>query len=334
MPLPPGAIQFAGDSQKNRLLHTDENRLLAGAELMHHGGSGQVGAWLQTACAWGRIDRSLTEKQDRVATRLMNSQDDDGYLGARSANAPWTVLDTRAQASCLSGLVAYYTLTHRPAAIYAAMSGADLLLSEHHLDPSLIYPLTRLYQATGDARYLAASRQQAREARPDGLGLSVLYEATGKGEYLEAARRAWDRDQNEPELSAELLLLTGRPGYAAILNQELHPGPEMLRAAWTRIPHGIALSTVRDCTARLPSIHIIQQTSGRNVRTVTIHASKAATFTLQLYLPVSPTTEIRVNGIPQTTLAKPGSYIALTRRWRNGDVVTCTSRSLIISRLP
>jgi len=251
----------------------------------------------------------------------MSAQTEDGFLGARPTAAIWTIRDTRAQASGLRGLLAYYGLTHRPAAIFAAMSAADRLLSAHPADPTLIFPFTRLYQATGDVRYLTVARQQARIEGSDGMGLCALYEATSQAAYLQAARRLWAKGQASPALSAELLLLTGRPGYAAALNHEKTSGPEMLRAAWTRLPYGIALSTGQNCTVNFSGVRLTQQTPAGKARSVTVTAAKPTAFTLQLFVPSGPAMRIRVNGVLQKTPGKPGRYVALVRRWRTGDVV-------------
>jgi len=227
-PIEPGKTRLADYSQRDYLLRTDENKLLRGAEVKHQGNAGAAGRWLETACGWGRGNRALREKQDRVAGRLMSAQDEDGFIGVRSTPARWTVQDTRAQTDCLRGLLAYYTLTQRPAAIYAALSAADQLLSEHPSDPSLVFPLARLYQATSDSHYLTIARHQAQNKHSDGLGFCALYEATGRHEYLTNAQSLWAGNQalRSPALSAELLRLTGRPGYAAGSKQNAHPGLE------------------------------------------------------------------------------------------------------------
>ena len=63
----PGKNRISDYSQRDLLLKTDENRLLRGAEQRHRGDAAAAGLWLETACAWGQEDRTLREKQDRVA---------------------------------------------------------------------------------------------------------------------------------------------------------------------------------------------------------------------------------------------------------------------------
>src|SRR5262249_13663887 len=75
-----------GRSEKNRLLHVDEDELLAG--FRHRPGKQawigeHVGKWLHAASlAYANTgDPKLHEKLDRVASELMKTQEPDGYLG-------------------------------------------------------------------------------------------------------------------------------------------------------------------------------------------------------------------------------------------------------------
>ena len=318
----PGKNRISDYSLRAPLLQTDENQLLRGAEQKHRGDAAAAGLWLESACAWGREDRALREKQDRVAERLMSTQCDDGFLGVRLASARWTVRDTAAQTDCLRGLLAYYAQTHRPAAIFAALSAADRLMAEHPSDPSLIFPLTRLYQVTSDARYLRLARRQSQSKISDGLGLCALYEAAGRSDYLTKAQRTWSGSKSSPALSAELLLLTGRSKYAAALNDATHTGPEMLRTACTQTPHGFVISTAGNCAGEFPGVTLTQQTVTGKGRVISIRAAKPKAFTLEVFMPAGPPVQVRVNGTLQKTEDKPGGYAMFERRWRNGDIVT------------
>ena len=324
----PGENRIFDYSQRDLLLQTDENQLLRGAEQKHRGDAAAAGLWLETACAWGREDRPLREKQDRVAERLMSTQCDDGFLGVRLASAHWTGRDTRAQAACLRGLLAYYAQTHRPATIFAALSAADRLMSEHPSDPSLIFPLTRLYQVTSDERYLRLARRQSQGKPSDGLGLCALYEAAGRTDYLTKAQSTWSGTKSSPALSAELLLLTGRPKYAAALNGSIRTGPEMLRTACTQTPHGFVISTAENCVGEFPGVSLTQQAVAGKGRIITIRAAKPKAFILQVFMPPGPSVQLRVNGTLQKTEDKPGGYVTLVRRWRNGDVLTMQARKV------
>ena len=323
-------VQVSDHTQREALLRTDEAKLLLGAEHLHRGTAAPAGLWLETACAWGRENRGLREKQDRVAARLMSVQAEDGFLGTRPVTARWTGQETRAQAACLRGLLAYYALTQRPAAIFAALSAADRMLAENPFDPCLALPLTRLYQATSDARYLGIARQLVSRGGDDGLGLCALYEATGRPEYLAQAQGVWagNSTSRTPALTAELLLLTGRPQYTAALNlhtlnQPTHPGPELRRTAWARTPHGFALSTEKECVGDFSGMRLTQRNApGSKARSITIAGAKATEFTLQVFLPQGPASYIWVDGIRLRTAEKPGGYAVISRRWRGGDVVT------------
>lgn len=320
-PAPPGAIQTPGNLWQAALLQTDENRLLATAEHPGTGDAGQAGAWLEAACAWGRTAPDLSDKQDRVAIRLMAAQSDDGTFGRKKTTEPWTHEQIEAQQACLRGLLAYYAVTRRPAAIYAAQMAGDEIVP---LLPSLsdsgwAFSLTRLAQETDDPRFLTAAEQQS--AGSDGLGLCALYEATGKSAYLSAARLAWAQSKPSPALAAELLLLTGRPGYAAALNRLPASGPELARAGWTRVPHGVAITTVHASMAVFGNVRWNQRIAGK-ARTISVTTAKPAAFALRLYLPPGQASQVEINGLRQTVPALPGSYATLARRWKNGDVVT------------
>ncbi len=318
-PPPPGTVTLSQNSWAARLCQTNENRLLAGAERSGQGSAEPAGAWLEDACAWGRSRSDLSAKQDRVAARLMTAQDEDGFIGVRSAHSVWTANDTNAQAACLRGLLAYYILTRRPAAIYAALLAANRAMTEAGPSEALVLPLARLYAQTGDRRYLEFARHQAQNADGDALGECALYEATGHAADLQAAQKQWAKGQAGPNLTAELLLLTGRPGYAAALNRLPPSGPALARAAWTRAPRGVAVNTAQDSDAVFHSLHLTQRTAA-GVRTITVQTPRPAAFVLHVFLPPGLPAQIRVNGLPQAP-GQPGSYALLTRRWQNGDRV-------------
>ena len=320
-PPPPGTVQIPDNPWLVSLQYADENQLLAAVEHPGSGDAGKAGLWLEAACAWGRAPQALADKQDRVATRLMTAQGADGSFGRRISSRHWSLAEAKAQQGCLRGLLAYFALTHRPAAIYAAlMTGNRILpLVSEIPDAGWTYPLTRLAQETDDTRFLATARREA--ASSDGLGLCALYEATGQPAYLSEAHTAWTHTLFSSALAAELLLLTGRPGYAAALDRLPDTGPDLARVAWTRAPLGIAVNTDHSSVAVFGGVQLKQQTSPLG-RTISIATAIPKAFRLRVYLPPGSPSQIQVNGLRQTVPAPSGGYATLLRRWRNGDVVT------------
>ena len=323
-PAPPGAVQVPHNPWQASLLRADEDRLLAGVEGPGAGNAGAAGAWLEAACAWGRTPAALAAKQDRVANRLLATQSEDGTFGPGAAGHPWSPAEAAAQRSCLRGLLAYYTAAGRPAAIQAALAAGGRMVAAAHdrPDPAWIYPLARLSQEAGDSRFLAAARRQAALSdgsdEGDGLGLCALYEATGQPAYLARARAAWAHAPRSQTLTAEMLLLTGRPGYAAALERLPPDGPETARAAWTRAPLGLAVNTGRDSAAVFHGLHLEQRTA-RGIRAITVDTAAPRAAWLRVFLPPGQPARIWINGVAQATPAPPGGYALLARRWRNGD---------------
>jgi len=339
IPPPPGTVQLSDNPWLRTLLRADENRLLTGIERPGTGDAGAAGDWLEAACAWGREPAALAAKQDRVAIRLLAAQAEDGTFGLPSEHAaeqpieqPWSPPEAAAQRSCLRGLLAYYAVSRQPAAIHAALTSGDRIVGAARELPSTawVYPLARLSQEADDPRFLAAARQQAAVSAglnvgesldaSKGLGLCALYEVTGRAAYLAWAQQAWAHTPHSPALAAELLLLTGRPGYAAALDRLPPAGPALARAAWTRAPLGLAVNTDRDLAAVFHSFHLNQRT-GRAGRTITVGTAMPAAARLRVFLPPGPPVRIWINGVAQATPAPPGGYALLARRWRNGDRV-------------
>lgn len=326
IPPPPGAIQIPGNPWLRTLLRTDENRLLAGVERPGAGAGGAAGDWLEAACAWGRASSSMAAKQDRVAARVMAAQADDGTFGLPPHTVSWTPPEAAAQRSCLRGLLAYYAASRQPAAIHAAITAGERIAAAagERPDPAWVYPLVQLSQEADEPRFLLAARRQALLGSvPDaneGIGFCTLYEATGQPGYLRSAEQAWARNPNSPALAAEMLLLTGKPGYAAALDRLPPAGPTLARAAWTRAPLGLAVNTARESTATIGGLHLSQRTIA-TVRTITVRTVIPTAAKLRVFLPPGPAFRVSINGKPQTVAASSGTYLVLTRRWRNEDRV-------------
>ena len=295
-------------------------------------GVGNEGAWLEAACVWGRTDSALAAKQDRIATRLLAAQNDAGWLGGGDKGRPLTPAQWNTQGPGLRGLLAWYALTKNTAAIYASLSLGSRALTrlDTRPDPTWAAPLARLYAETGDTRFLHAAHRLV--SPKDGLAWCAVYEATGDTSALSSAERAWAAAPSAPHsptpaspaLAAELLLLTGRPGYARALAAGPPSGPALARMAWTRAPLGIAVQTPLPCAASFRAVHLAQTVDKMGTRTVTVSVSQPTAFKLRVFLPSGPPVRVLLNGKPQAAPAPPGDYVVLLRRWRNGDAVTIT----------
>lgn len=194
-PADPGAVQiqgFLGDrclkNERARLLTKNEEELLSGfqkrpgkqAWVGEH-----VGKWLHAATlAWVYTkDEALRSKLERVASALIATQKQDGYLGTYPDGAHWGMekeqkWDVWVHKYDLVGLMTYHTYTGDKAALEASKKIGDLLVntfgradqSEPRLDlnersthmgmasGSVLEPVVLLYRATGDEKYLDFAR--------------------------------------------------------------------------------------------------------------------------------------------------------------------------------
>jgi DUF1680 family protein len=199
-PALPSEVAFAGGmlgdrvtaSERNRLLQVDENDLLDAFERRdapHQDWQGEhVGKFLHAATqAWRNThDTRLKAKLDRVVTRLLKTQEADGYLGTYPVRQRWTSWDVWVHKYDLLGLLTYYQYTHTlphaqnapdlpDQALQACRRVGDLLIRTFGTGPgqrdinqagyhqgmaatSVLEPVVLLYRATGDARYLEFGR--------------------------------------------------------------------------------------------------------------------------------------------------------------------------------
>jgi hypothetical protein len=185
-PIAPADIRLEGwlggrvaNNARNRLLHVDEDVLLGGFRKRpgSHPWIGEhVGKFLHAATlAWANTgDAALRAKIHRVATELIKTQGQDGYLGTYVPaqrfglfrNADWDVWSHK---YCLIGLLTYHQYTGDTAALAAARKAGDLLITTFgagkksinsagtHVGmaaTSVLEPMVGLYRFTGDERYL------------------------------------------------------------------------------------------------------------------------------------------------------------------------------------
>jgi DUF1680 family protein len=346
VPLAPGAVQFSSPGLASRYADTDPDSLFTTLEhpsdRQPPDDAGQPGIWLQSACALGRDDARLRQAQDMVATRLMNSQDRDGYLAAGTKTARWSAAQISAYRENMLGLLAYYAITHSPAAIYMSMQAGDLILTTFPNSTNapaadgLLLPMVQLAHWTGNPTYLEWAKQQADGGTTDGPGLCALYRDTGQASYLHAANTLWQMELSaerpDPALATALWSITGATNYvpyfqtaAAPWSSPLEPGS----SAYGSIPGGLVVNVFANSRATLGPVHVTQRLSSLSTK------PRLATFTLNtphpviltLMLPAPPPAGLRhlisftLNGKTQRA-APAGEWLTLNRRWKTGDQIS------------
>lgn len=259
-PLSPSQIHVGGLvgkrfdlSEKSRLLKVDESELLAGFRSRpgKHPWIGEhVGKWLHAATLTWACTKSpeLRAKMDRVVSELLKAQDADGYLGTYSPATRFRLdceddWDVWTHKYVLIGLLTYYQYTGDPRSLSACRRIGNLLIRTFGpgkksivscgtmvgmASTSVLEPMTLLYRATGDERYLRFAEYivesweeqsgphllssllngtpvykigngKSYEMISDMVGLCELYRTTGNREYLDAVLNGW-KDIREKRL--------------------------------------------------------------------------------------------------------------------------------------
>lgn len=187
LPVKPGDVHLTGGmlgdrfdvNATNRMLKVDENEMLDGFEQRlkpHQDWAGEhVGKWLHAATlTWANTQSpALRAKLDRVAARLIKTQEADGYLGTYQPDHRWTSWDVWVHKYDLLGLLAYYQYTGNRDALDASKRVGDLLVrtfgpglrdinrAGEHMGmaaDSVLEPIALLYRATADEKYLKFAR--------------------------------------------------------------------------------------------------------------------------------------------------------------------------------
>ena len=126
-PLLPDEIRLTGGmlgtrieaNKQHRMLVVDENDMLDCFEhrnAPHQDWQGEhIGKFLHAATlVWQNThDPTLKTKLDRVVTRLLKTQEPDGYLGTYPENKRWTSWDVWCHKYALIGLLTYYQYTNQ-----------------------------------------------------------------------------------------------------------------------------------------------------------------------------------------------------------------------------
>ncbi len=192
-PVDPGSVQIKGflgercsKNESAGLLTKNEEELLRGFQT-RPGKQAWVGEhagkWLHaTTLAWAYTkSASLRSKLDRVASALIATQQQDGYLGTYADGSHWGMgkdeqWDVWVHKYDLIGLLTYHSYTGDKAALEASKKIGDLLVktfgqaSENKLDlnersthtgmasGSVLEPMVLLYRLTSDEKYLEFAR--------------------------------------------------------------------------------------------------------------------------------------------------------------------------------
>jgi DUF1680 family protein len=254
-PASPSQVRLTGylghrvsGNRQNRLrdhITLTEERLLEG--FRHRPGrqtyTGEhAGKWLDAtvlALAHCPTDAHLCDKFHRIARGLMDCQLADGYLGTYLPDERWQHWDVWVHKYAMIGLLAYYEATSDRRALETCCRIADLLaeifgpdrrdilaegLHSGLANTSVLLPVCRLYQFTGEPRYRAFAEyvisradagpgllsnlekcgtvqcvgdRKAYEMMSNYLGLIEYWRATGTRRMLAAARTAWESIRRE-----------------------------------------------------------------------------------------------------------------------------------------
>ena len=164
-------------NEKHRMLTIDENDLLDAFErrnVFHQDWQGEhIGKYLHAATqVWDSTkDPALKAKIDRLAARLMRTQEPDGYLGTYKPDHRWTSWDVWVHKYDLIGLLTYYQYTGNKEALATCRRIGDLLVRTFGTEPgqrnlnkagehvgmapdSVLEAIVLLYRATKEPRYL------------------------------------------------------------------------------------------------------------------------------------------------------------------------------------
>lgn len=161
---------------EKRLLQIEEEALLAGFRNRpgSHPWIGEhIGKYLDAAANAVELTRNeaLREQMTRMASELVKTQLDDGYLGTYADDRRWTSWDVWVHKYDLIGLLASYRITGDERLLGSARRVGDLLArtfgdsagkrdiiaASTHVGmaaTSVLEPMVRLYTYTGERRYL------------------------------------------------------------------------------------------------------------------------------------------------------------------------------------
>jgi uncharacterized protein len=171
----------------------------------------------------------------------------------------------------------------------------------------------RMLQATGDARYMDVLERTLYNGFLSGVSLSgsEYYYRNPLTSYGDNGRQPWyDCTCCPPNVER---LLASLPGYMYSTSQE---------GIWVHLYHNSTLNlNLEDGTAMTCQQRTRYPWDGEV--TLSIDPTKKRTFTLYLHIPEwCQQAMVLVNEEAEAGSAKSGSYHAITREWKRGDMVT------------
>jgi DUF1680 family protein len=171
----------------------------------------------------------------------------------------------------------------------------------------------RMLQATADAKYMDVLERALYNGFLSGVSLSgtEYYYRNPLTSYGDNGRQPWyDCTCCPPNVER---LLASLPGYMYSTSKE---------GVWVHLYHNSVLNyTLEDGTAILCKQRTSYPWDGEV--TLTVDPAKKRTFTLYLHIPEwCPHATVLVNEEAESGTVKAGSYFAVEREWKKGDMVT------------
>jgi DUF1680 family protein len=288
----PGVIRLQGflgeryrKNEMARLLTKNEDEMLSGFQNRpgKHPYVGQhVGKWIHAATlTWASTkSEALRAKLDRVVSRLIATQKQDGYLGTYTDGAHWGMgkdqqWDVWVHKYVLIGLLTYHNHTGDQASLEASKKIGDLLVSTFSINGdsgtrldlnersthagmasgSVLEPMVLLYRATANEKYLGFARFIADnwEASNGPKIISTLTEKrsvklTANGKAYEILSCLVGLCELHRTTGEQRYLIPAINGWNDIVaNQLLITGSGSSRESWT--PPRQFLSSAKDDTA-------------------------------------------------------------------------------------
>lgn len=171
----------------------------------------------------------------------------------------------------------------------------------------------RMLQATADAKYLDVLERALYNGFLSGVSLSgtEYYYRNPLTSYGDNGRQPWyDCTCCPPNVER---LLASLPGYMYSTSKE---------GLWVHLYHNSVLNySLEDGTAIVCKQRTRYPWDGEIA--LTVDPAKKRTFTLYLHIPEwCPQATVLVNEEAEAGAVKPGSYCAIAREWKKGDIVT------------
>jgi DUF1680 family protein len=224
---------------EKRLLNIDEKGILEG--YFSRPGKQQwigehVGKYLETACnTWEYTHNpALKSQMDRIVSKLLSTQLENGYLGTYTEENYWNSWDVWSHKYNLIGLLAYYKTTGYEPAKTAAIKIGNLICktfgeSENQLNiiasgthegmasTSILEPMIDLYKFTGDRKHLQFA-QYIINAYNQTDGPAIINSLLTKGQVNKVANgKAYEMLSNLVGI-IKMYKLTGEPTYLKAVN--------------------------------------------------------------------------------------------------------------------